>query len=344
MHGEQARGRRGAQNFLARGDRARHAGAVGVRLFRCAAHRAEALRHHADEVGMGDVDFRIDHRDRDIGAPDHAVNVQHLELLQDVLRGVALLAGIAPRRRRLVGGRLLQGVDVVRLHDRGHPDIRHRLDRRRRGPAVGDAQAHHDRSRVGEVLRLDDRQSEPATGGLQPFGSDVAGDLHHHLVLDQAGFGERRNIHDPALEAGQNLPSGSGPAAAPAAAAPAVLMAPWMLLTTGGVLSAASCVRAVRFRMICVCWAASDCEELVERSSPRGRRQDAGVDEEAQRVVAVSDDRWKRRRPRRGGRVVRGDERVGRAARAAGGAAGGGGIGDAAGGEARRRRSSRPRS
>ena len=134
MHGEQARGRRGAQNPLARGDGARHAGAVGVRLLRCAAHRAEALRHHADEVGMGDVDLRIDHRDRDIGAPDHAVNVQHLELLEDVLRGVALLlAGIAPRRRGLVGGRLLQGVDVVRLHDRGHADIRHRLDRRRRG-------------------------------------------------------------------------------------------------------------------------------------------------------------------------------------------------------------------
>jgi hypothetical protein len=32
--------------------------------------------------------FRIDHRDRDIGAPDHAVNIGHLELLQDVLRGV----------------------------------------------------------------------------------------------------------------------------------------------------------------------------------------------------------------------------------------------------------------
>jgi hypothetical protein len=97
---------------------------VGVRLFRCASHRAETLRDHADEIGVSDVDFRIDHRDRDIGAPDHAVNIGHLELLQDVLRGVALLAGIAPRRRRLVGGRLLQGVDVVRLRDRGNSDIR----------------------------------------------------------------------------------------------------------------------------------------------------------------------------------------------------------------------------
>jgi hypothetical protein len=77
MHRKQARGRRGAQNFLPRGDGAGHAGAMAVRLFRCAAHRAEPLRHHADKVGMGDIDFRIDHRDRDIGAPGHAVNVQH---------------------------------------------------------------------------------------------------------------------------------------------------------------------------------------------------------------------------------------------------------------------------
>src|SRR4051795_1857918 len=54
------------------------------------------------------------------------------------------------------------------------------------------------------------------------------------------------------------------PAAAPAPAAPAggctgVLMAPWMLLTTGGVLSAASCVSEVRPRMTCVCCAARDC-------------------------------------------------------------------------------------
>jgi len=71
-------------------------------------------------------------------------------------------------------------------------------------------QAHHNRSRIGEALRLDDRQSEPADGGLQLVG--VCGDLHHHLVLDQAGLGGRRNIHDPALEAGQDLPPGSGSA------------------------------------------------------------------------------------------------------------------------------------
>ena len=62
------------EQTLVRGNRARHAGAVGVRLLR-RAHRVEALRHRALEIRMGGVDFRIDHRDRHVGASDHAVNV-----------------------------------------------------------------------------------------------------------------------------------------------------------------------------------------------------------------------------------------------------------------------------
>ena len=108
--------------------------------------------------------------------------------------------------------------------------------------------AHHGRSRVGQALRRDHRQTEPSNGGLQLVGRDVGGDLHHHLVLDQAGLGGRRNIHDPALEAGQDLPSaGSGARRAPAGGCAGVLIAPWILLTTGGVLSAASWIMAVRF-------------------------------------------------------------------------------------------------
>jgi hypothetical protein len=43
---------------------------------------------------MRSVDLRIDDRDRDIGAPDDAVDVGDLELLQNVLRGVALRPGV----------------------------------------------------------------------------------------------------------------------------------------------------------------------------------------------------------------------------------------------------------
>ena len=77
---------------------------------------------------MRGVNFRIDHRDGDVGAPDYAMDIQHLELLEDVLRRVALLAGVPRRRGRLVGGCLVQVVDVVRLHDCGHADIRERSD------------------------------------------------------------------------------------------------------------------------------------------------------------------------------------------------------------------------
>ena len=71
-----------------RGDGSRHAGAVRVRLVR-RAHRVEALCHRAFEIRVGGVDLEVDHRNRHIGAADHAVHVNEAELLQDVLRGVA---------------------------------------------------------------------------------------------------------------------------------------------------------------------------------------------------------------------------------------------------------------
>src|SRR5262249_22310142 len=59
-----------------------------------------------------------------------------------------------------------------------------------------------------------------------------------------------------------------------------------------------------------------------ERRQRRGRRrQDAGVEEPAQRVGAACEDRRKRRQVGRGGRVVKRDERIDRAALAAGRAA-----------------------
>jgi hypothetical protein len=75
VHSEQPRGRRSPEQPLVRGNRACHAGAVRVRIFR-RANRVEALRHRALEVRMRDVDFRIDHRDRHVGATDHAMNVR----------------------------------------------------------------------------------------------------------------------------------------------------------------------------------------------------------------------------------------------------------------------------
>ncbi len=88
MHGEQPRARRDPQQPLVRGNGAGHAGAVRMRLLR-RAHCIEALRHRALEIGVSSVDFRIDHRDRHIGALGYPVDVGNLELLQGVLRGIA---------------------------------------------------------------------------------------------------------------------------------------------------------------------------------------------------------------------------------------------------------------
>ena len=69
---------------------------------------------------------------------------------------------------------------------------------------------------------------------------------------------------------GRICPSGRGTGArrGPAGGCAGNLMAPAMSVTTGGVLSAASCVWLVRFRMICVCCAASGLQEIVERRVP----------------------------------------------------------------------------
>ena len=49
------------------------------------------------------------------------------------------------------------------------------------------------------------RQPETADRGFQPLHRDIAGDLEHHLVLDEAGLGGRRNVDDPPVEADRQL-------------------------------------------------------------------------------------------------------------------------------------------
>jgi hypothetical protein len=185
-----------------RGNRARHASAVRVRILG-RANCVEALRHHALEVRMRDIDFRIDHRDRDIGATDHAVDVGNLELLQHVLRGIALWFAIGPR-----GGivpLLLQGVEVVRLRHSDELDGCERANDFGGAPPVGDAEARHGRAGDGEVFRGEQRQSETSDRGLQSLHRDIACDLEHDLVLDEAGLGGRRNVDNSPVEAGRQL-------------------------------------------------------------------------------------------------------------------------------------------
>ena len=130
--------RRGAKEPLVRSDGARHAGAVRVRLLR-RADGAELLRDHALQIGVGGIDLRVDDRDRYIGAPDHAVNVGDLQLLQDVLRGVAFRTRISARGgRSLAAWLLLCPVRVLRLRDRDELDSRQRPDDVLDGSALGE--------------------------------------------------------------------------------------------------------------------------------------------------------------------------------------------------------------
>src|SRR5262249_57796028 len=70
---------------------------------------------------------------------------------------------------------------------------------------VGDGEARPGRAGDGEVFRGEQRQPETADRGLQPLHRDIAGDLEHHVVLDEAGLGGWRNVDDPPVEAGRQL-------------------------------------------------------------------------------------------------------------------------------------------
>ena len=203
MHGKEPRARRSAEEPLVRGNRAGHAGAVCVRFLR-RAHRVEALRHCALEVGVRDVDFRIDHCDRHVGAANNAVDIGNLELLQHVLRGISLRR-VAARRWHWITRLLLQGVDVVRLRDCDELDGRKRGDDLGGAPSVGNAEAHHGRAGDGEVFGGEQRQPETADRGLQPLHRDIAGDLQHDLILDKAGLSGRRNVDDSPVKARRQL-------------------------------------------------------------------------------------------------------------------------------------------
>jgi hypothetical protein len=102
------------------------------------AHRVEALRHCALKLGVRDVDLRIDHRDRHVGAPYQAVDAGNLQLVQDILRGISLGAAVAARGRRGIVGLLLQGIEVIRLRDGNELDVE-RTDDLSGAPPVGNA-------------------------------------------------------------------------------------------------------------------------------------------------------------------------------------------------------------
>jgi len=55
------------------------------------------------------------------------------------------------------------------------------------------------------LVMREQRQADTADRGLQLLHRDIARDLEHHLVLDEAGLDGRRNVDDPLVETGRQL-------------------------------------------------------------------------------------------------------------------------------------------
>ncbi len=154
-HRDDAGLRRDAEQPVARGDRARHGGAVRVRRL-LGGERVELLGNLALQLGVPLVDLGIDHRDGDALAGGELVGLFELELADHVLRRVALAGG---------RGRLGQHEDVVRRHQRnelsGLQD-RHRLAERQAGRQFEPGHAATERAeRIkrdhADVERLEER-------------------------------------------------------------------------------------------------------------------------------------------------------------------------------------------
>ena len=186
-------------------------GAPPTALKRCA--------DHAGQIGVRDIDFGVDHRDRDIGAPDHAVNVQHLELVENVLRGVALLN---PRYRRAMPASGRRGPSVPASTRNSAARFCHlewmaasaRMMSAGVLPSVmlGTAPAV-DPGLIARFCEASNVSPSWATRGLQLLHGDIAGDLQDHLVLDETVLVWRRDVDDAApggrVGPAVGLPAGS---------------------------------------------------------------------------------------------------------------------------------------
>ena len=128
------------------------------------------------------------------------MDVGELELLQDVLRGVALRR--AGRGRRWCGPDRSR-VDIFGLHHRGDLDARHPLEGRP-DRAVVDAQLHHGRAHDREVLQASIvRPPRPATAARSRSMASVRTCTTTRSLRKR--LGERRNINDATLEAGRQI-------------------------------------------------------------------------------------------------------------------------------------------
>ena len=177
-----ARAGRHAEQLLMRHDRAGHAGAVRMRVVVDRRSR-RTVGDGAGEIGMRAVDLGVDHADRDVVARDDAMGREQPQLLRHVLAGIALL-----RRRRLHLG-LRQRVSIVGLRGGDDLVLGERADHGRNRLLAGVAHPEGGVAALREALRGEHGQIVLLENRLQRRLRDVARQLQHHLVADEAGFG-----------------------------------------------------------------------------------------------------------------------------------------------------------
>ncbi len=147
-------------------DRARHAGAVRMGLLRLA-DGIELLRDVTFEIGMVDIDLRIDDRHRDVVSLELAMDTDQTELADRVLGGIALAVGAAGeigilRKLGDIGGGMVldQVVGVVGLRAGDDLVTGQRLDHRGDRSAVADMHPIGGDADEAHALRSQDAQPQ----------------------------------------------------------------------------------------------------------------------------------------------------------------------------------------
>ena len=208
MHRERLGVRRDPHQAGARDDRARHAGAMGVRLV-SQTNGIECFAQGVSELRMGAVDLRVDDGDQHALAGRDLVRLGEPQLVGDILFRLAGfgvgrggVGGSAFACCRLGGRRLIliEHVDVVGLRD----DLLglHRAHDLGRGAAAADAELDQRSAGQSGLLGRDDREVVPARDLLDPLRRHVWAPLADHFGRDEARLVSRRHAGEVAL-AGQ---------------------------------------------------------------------------------------------------------------------------------------------
>jgi hypothetical protein len=174
MHGEEADAGGGANEHAPRRNRARHAGAMLIRLV-LGRGGIEIGRNRAGEIGMGCIDAGIDHRQQYAVPGRKPVGGEEIELGRHVLIDVG-------RRLRI----LRQCIEIIGLGARHLPLAGHPADHRRDRAAAVEAPAMHGAAGEAEALGFKARHIVARRNRIEVRGRHARGNVENDLVRQVA--------------------------------------------------------------------------------------------------------------------------------------------------------------